>query len=251
MIDLEEKCGLPILLNGEVIKGKEGFELPEPDFRRLEDFRKVLMPGSELAGPEIAYSMFRGVGFPEGLKKLGERNLRYDITVALDGTIGQEYIKTVGHYHPFKVRTKVTFPEIYEVIFGKAHYLIQKVEDAKVVDYKIIEANPGDKVLIPPGYGHITINPGTETLVMANVTDSTFKSIYKPLEKLSGGCIYELLGGEFVKNKNYEIPFEPKISQPEEFQSKFDIDSAKPLYQQVVENPEKFDLLVNPEKYFQ
>src|SRR3990172_10817833 len=178
MIDLGKKSGLPIILDGEIIKPKGEFELPVPNFRKLEEMKSVIMPGSELTGPEICYTMFRGVSRQEDKKIFEKYNLRYDITVILAGTIGKEFIKTVGHYHSKKEGTDIFYPEIYEVISGKAHYLFQRVEDDKVLDVKIIEANEGDKVIIPPGYGHITINPGVETLVEADIQSLSIRSNY-------------------------------------------------------------------------
>ncbi|MGQ9718463.1 MAG: glucose-6-phosphate isomerase family protein [Nitrososphaerales archaeon] len=36
--------------------------------------------------------------------------MRYDITVLESGKIGQEFVKMIGHYHPFKPGTKVNTP---------------------------------------------------------------------------------------------------------------------------------------------
>ena len=74
MIDLEKESGLPIILDGKIIKPKEGFELPIPAFRKLEEMKSVIMPGSELTGPEICYTMFRGVSRQED-KKIFEKYL--------------------------------------------------------------------------------------------------------------------------------------------------------------------------------
>ncbi|PIZ00225.1 glucose-6-phosphate isomerase [bacterium (Candidatus Howlettbacteria) CG_4_10_14_0_8_um_filter_40_9] len=251
MIDLDKQSGLPIILDGEIIKPKEGFELPAPAFRKLEDFSKVLKEGSELTGPEIAYSMFRGVVKDNDKDLFAKNNLRYDITVVLSGAIGDEFIKTVGHYHSIKGGTEVYYPEIYEVIYGCANYLFQKVEGGKVLDVKIIEAKEGDKVIIPPGYGHVTINPDAETLVMANITESNFKSVYEGFEKLNGACFYELGTGEWVNNENYENVFEPILIKAENAEDVFGVGNDIPLYTDFINDPEKYDFLANPEKYLE
>jgi len=54
----------------------------------------------------------------------------------------------------------------------------------------------GDTVFIPPGYGHVTINPSDHrTLVMANVVSNAFSSEYRHYEEMCGGVYYGLSGG--------------------------------------------------------
>jgi glucose-6-phosphate isomerase len=67
--------------------------------RKLEDASQVLQyPGDE--GPEVLYAMYRGTGLEKDQWALTTAGLRYDVTVIFPGTIGSEYVKTVGHYHP-------------------------------------------------------------------------------------------------------------------------------------------------------
>jgi len=255
MIDLEKKSGLPIVLDDEIIIPKNNFRLPIPAFRKLDDFTAVLKEGSELTGPVIAYTMFRGVLQEENMETFEKKSLRYDITVIPAGRIGDEFIKTVGHNHPKKEGTEVTYPEIYEVIYGKAHFLFQKTSSsvipakAGIQDVKIIEAVAGDKVVVPADYGHVTINPGNETLVLANITESTFKSGYEDYQNKKGACFYELADGKWEKNPNYENTFEPNILNAKELNDAFDVQNGIPLYIDFIQNSEKYDFLANPEKY--
>jgi hypothetical protein len=46
------------------------------------------------------------------------------------------------------------------VLEGDAHYLLQRAQNEERVDEAIlVKATRGDKVIIPPNYGHVTINP--------------------------------------------------------------------------------------------
>ncbi len=52
------------------------------------------------------------------------------------------------------------YPELYEVLKGDANYLLQRAQNEERVDEVIlVKATRGDKVIIPPNYGHVTINP--------------------------------------------------------------------------------------------
>jgi len=45
----------------------------------------------------------------------------------------------------------------------------------------------GERIFIPPGYGHVTINPSDHrTLVMANVVSNAFLSEYRHYDEMCG-----------------------------------------------------------------
>ncbi|HHX75375.1 MAG TPA: glucose-6-phosphate isomerase [Firmicutes bacterium] len=197
--------------------------------------------------------MYRGVSREEDRELLAAHGLRYDVTVIRPGRIGREYIKTAGHYHPVKPGTDTTYPEVYEVLAGRAHYLLQTEPDEEGVDAIIIEAVPGDKVLIPPGYGHITINPGTEPLIMSNWVAAGFASVYGPIKELRGGAYFEVAAeGEdeqFLVNPNYQ-PTPRLAMRPVEDWPDFGLIAGKPMYLAFLADPGKFAFLTHPEDYF-
>jgi len=69
---------------------------------------------------------------------------------------------------------------------------------------------------MPPGYGHVTINPGRKELKMSNLVSSKFASIYQPYKDRHGGAYYELETG-FVENKNYGKPPELRITEAKRY----------------------------------
>jgi glucose-6-phosphate isomerase len=71
-------------------------------------------------------------------------------------------------------------------------------------DVVIISARAGDLVVIPPDYGHISINPSPETtLVMANIVSTAFQSEYGEYEKYHGAAYYVMGSGKIQKNSSY------------------------------------------------
>ncbi|MDD1660957.1 MAG: glucose-6-phosphate isomerase [Methanomicrobiales archaeon] len=173
--------------------------LPAPRARTIEEIRGVLRDPSCECG-EPLYFMYRDLSkTPEDGRWLRENGLRYDVTVIPARILCGEYVKTKGHHHPENGKG-VPYPEIYEVLEGKAHYLIQT---RSADDVRLVIAGPGDHVLIPPGYGHVTINPGKATLVMANIVSTRFDSDYSDYERLRGAAYFELAGGRLVKNPWY------------------------------------------------
>lgn len=164
-----------------------------PDIRRLYDMKEVIYDKEFLENAENIelYYMYRGVFLDETDKKtMEENNLRYDITIIPPMKIGKEFVKTAGHYHPFIPGTNVTYPEVYEVLEGEAHYLLQKKENDKITDVVLVSAGKNEKVIIPPGYGHVTINPSKNVLKMANWVASGFLSRYEHIKKNAGCWIF-------------------------------------------------------------
>lgn len=253
MYDLEKTSGLPLRADGEgnLIFGG-GLLAVTPDIRYRQDMQEVLCE-SEALGPEELYYMYRGVCRDTDRELLRKYGLRYDVTVLRPGTVGDEYIKTAGHYHPLKPGTEFTYPEVYEVLSGRAHYLLQTEQDEDGVETVLVEATAGDKVLIPPGYGHITINPGPGFLVMSNWVAEGFASVYGPIKELGGGAYFELVSdgeeGLFVVNPRYQPT--PRLSARQVIDlPEYGLVSGRPMYLAFLEAPEKFTYLTNPEHYF-
>ena len=155
--------------------------------RTHEKMQEVLMQ-PEASGPAIHYYMIRG-----GSNK---RN----ITVWEAGTVGNEYIKTYGHYHLGNL------DETYWIVQGEGIALLQKrvEEDGealadKVEEFKAIRVKAGDSIYMPQGYGHLVVNTGTEWLV--TVDDSPVEGTadsasmpghadYEPVKRMRGFAYY-------------------------------------------------------------
>ncbi len=256
MISLEKQSGLPLAFDRErkhKLIFKEGITAVEPDIRTRDQMDEVLFEPDE-EGPRELYYMFRGVALEEDRERLSESGLRYDITFIRPGSIGREHLKTAGHYHPEKPGTHLTYPEVYEVIYGRAHYLLQKPREGNFGDMEsviLIAAKPGDKVLIPPGFGHITINPGEDPLIMSNFVEKSFSSVYEPIRERGGGAYFELKGEEgteFMGNSSYEhLP--PLRRCPVVSSTRLNLHRGLPLYSVFQEDPTFFSYLVYPEKF--
>jgi glucose-6-phosphate isomerase len=195
------------------------------------------------------YYMFRDVSKnEEDKKRIKERELRYDITIIPPNTLGAEFVKTAGHYHPLLPGSQMTYPEMYEVLEGEAHYLLQRREEErgteKITDVIVVKAKEGDKVIIPPNYGHVTINPSETTLKMANWVARVFSSIYEPMRVKGGAAYFELTNGEFIKNEKYGAVPDIRFLKPEDTwikQIKLNYEVA--MYE-LLQEPEKLQFLI-------
>ena len=209
--------------------------------RTIKDLSPVLFqpqPGDE----KVVYEVRRG-------EPLDNPKIRYDQTTIFPGKIGRELPKTFGHYHPKK------FPEIFEVISGQAWWLLQRPQrqNPKAIDeIYLVAALAGEKAMMLPGFGFISINPGKKKLIMANWVSSEFENDYETYENLRGAAYYLLEGPdgksvEFEKNSYYEKVPEIIKLRPKEI-PELGILKSQPLYE-MIKTPEKLEFLTHPEKY--
>jgi len=178
-----------------------------PSLRLRGEMAAVEMEPERVAAAQAripVYFMYRGLARSHDASLFEENKVRFDVTVIPPGRLGPEFVKTAGHYHP-EAEPGLTYPELYEVLLGTAQFLLQKPEDTAMADVILAQADAGDKLLIPPNYGHVTINPGTEPLVMANLVSSSFESLYEPYKARHGAAYYELAEGRFVPNPRYGL----------------------------------------------
>lgn len=211
-----------------------------PDIRKLFDIWEVVYDKKwvERQRNIELYYMYRNVAKVEDQKKIENLGLRYDVTVIPPLMMGCEFVKTAGHYHPLATKN-LSYPEIYQVLQGEATFLIQRVEGKEVKEVYYSECKEGEIFIIPPNFGHVTINPSKERLVIANWVSSNFKSVYEPFKRMEGAC-YFLLKNGWKKNENYRnVPRLRKKNGKRE----------EDIYGWINEES-KLDFLNNPEEFF-
>lgn len=233
---------------------KFGDNVTVADVRRLHDMEDVIFDKEWFENTEERnkdmYYMFRDLAKNTAdLEKIKANHLRYDITVIPPGMLGSEYTKTVGHYHPNVPGTDISYPEMYQVLEGTATYLLQKVEHGEediVLDAVVIKAEKGDLVIVPPGYGHVTINASKGTLKMANWVCRDFSSIYEPIKRLFGAS-YFLLKDGFAKNPLYKNVPPIRYLMPLPYND-LNLDSGEDMYE-LIRDVEKLRFLTAPQDF--
>ncbi|BCX15930.1 MAG: glucose-6-phosphate isomerase [Candidatus Parcubacteria bacterium] len=233
MIDLKKISTLPLKLkrNRLVVNGRL---VSQPSFEK-KDYQtyKNFFQNQSLEKNRDLYYIYRNLALLKDIPLFQKFGLRYDLTVILAGKIGQEPIRTIGHFH------KKNLAEIYQVIYGEALFYLQDKKNQKAY---LIRKKEGEKIFIPANLGHITINPQKrKVLVIANIF-SNFPSAadYSFFEKNHGPAWYLLInknGFKLEKNPAYKnfpqvfkkLPFQPSIAS-----------GKKPIYQEFIKNPKKF-----------
>ncbi|MBI4050498.1 MAG: glucose-6-phosphate isomerase [Candidatus Doudnabacteria bacterium] len=263
MLNLEKTSGLPIEIREDysLVFGKA---LPpvKPQIRDFTSMKNYLQNPLSSYWRKDVYHMYRDVALPEHKDLIHEAGLEYDITIIPPGRIGDELVKTIGHYHPYKRGLQIRYPEVYEVIHGKAFLLLQSASPDldRLEDVYLVEASRGEKIVIPPGFGHVSVNPSDDVLVLSNWQPLGNKGIYEPYEAHNGGAYYVIrqehlsVGGkmqaefEFAPNLSYNLVPPLRKVQAREL-PQYDLRSALPMYFTGTQNLKSLDFVINPENY--
>lgn len=202
--------------------------------------KPVLFEPSAAKTDGIFYTVYRN------LETIGGK-LRYDVTEMPQNKIAGEFAKTFGHYH------QEPYPELYEVLEGRAYFLLQKHErdPGDIKEAYAVEADAGEKAIMPPGFGHLSINIGSGKLALGNWI-GLVEYDYETIKKFHGGCYYVLYRGqtiEFEKNPNYKsVPELKKLKLRDLPELGIKNDKAHPILD-LKNSLEKLEWLVKPEKY--
>jgi len=221
--------------------------------------RGLLADETDLPEQELFYDVYRGIAYPGDEELLSHNDYRYDITIIMPGLINGECKKTSGHYHGWNEKKTNTYAEVYEVIKGTALYILQKSSnfdaenpaDVKVDDIILATVHEGETIIIPPNYGHNSINIGEGPLVFSNLAYVPCPVNYDPVRHFHGM-------GYYVKKKD-GVPYcevngryaalpAPKFATVRENEH-LGIKFGLPVYESYQKNPEAFDFLKNPDPY--
>lgn len=154
--------------------------------RTHADMEPVLMDAAA-GGPGTFYYMLRGG------KELG------NVTILEPGNAGSEYIKTLGHYHPYD------FLETYHVIEGSGIMLLQKRKIGEdgipmndcVEAFRVVHLAAGDALELPLHFGHVLVNVGSGFLITKDDSPSDAATVavkphadYAPITAMHGLAYY-------------------------------------------------------------
>ena len=217
MIELSEFAGFPVSLDPAslTLAFGPGIVTAPVIVRRLDEVRSLLRD-PQSAGPDHLYTIYMGVEVAERAETLRSLGLGYGAVVYNHGSLGGEALRSQGHVHSAREATGVVYSEIYEFWHGRGLVYMQDRATADVTDVIAIEASAGDKVVIPPGWAHATVNVGDEPMAFGAVYALEAQLLYQPLRQLQGTAHYVLADGTFEPNPRYRGAPPPRRQPPHE-----------------------------------
>ncbi len=227
--------------------------------KAVEKMQGLLANEENLPLDEMFYDVYRGIAFPKDEELLNKDNYRYDITIIMPGQINGECKKTSGHYHGWNPQKTNTYAEVYEVIKGTALYILQKSDnfdaenpaDVRVYDLIFATVHEGETILIPPNYGHCSVNIGEGPLVFSNLAYVPCPVHYGPVKHFHGMSFYVMKKDNEIRleaNGRYVDVPAPKFATVKENPG-LGIKFGVPVYESYMKNPEAFKFLGDPDPY--
>lgn len=205
---LRAACGLPVSFDSDTCELTLGEELNRPACctRKLHDLDAVWANPVE-DEDRVIYLYTGGLHRKDDESAWAAANVIYGIVIFTPGVFGGEYVKSSGQYHPPIPPGNMAVPEIYTVLSGTGHFLLQKARPPydTIKDVVMVEVQAGETFVVPPGYGHLQINPSPKPLVFSYAVMGGMNGQYDPFKARRGAVYYEMAGGQdrFVFNRRY------------------------------------------------
>ncbi len=260
MKEILRNSGLPIIRETEtdILSFEKGLTCGGYGRKTASQMSGLLCEYSEGSAETTVYDVYRDIVFEKDREVFSKNKYRYDITCIMPGCVGNERKKTSGHYHCFNPEHTNTYAEVYEVLYGTAMFILQRSDNfenadeaLRLEDVILVKVHEGETLLVPPNYGHCSVNIGTGPMIFSNLAYVPCGIDYAPVKKHSGMVVYGMdhFGAlDLVKNPNYKDIPEIRFAVPTE-NPKLGITFGKPVYSSYLENPAAFDFLGNIDPY--
>ena len=207
-VDSSAACGLPVSFDADTCELSLGAELNSPSYciRTFQDLAAV-WANPVNCGDRVAYRYTGGLHLKGEDAAWKAANVIYGIVAFGPGTQGGEYVKSSGQYHPPCPPSNRATPEIYTVLSGVGHFLLQKASPPynTIEDVVLVDVGAGESFVVPPDYGHLQINPGPEPLVFSYAVMDGMKGVYDPFKERGGAMYFEMADerNRYVFNPRY------------------------------------------------
>lgn len=193
-IDLSVVAGLPLLFdtNALSVSVDSGLRL-DRQARRVAQMQAVLFEPQARSLDEAVYWIGRIYDETSAQPLLGQHHLAFAYVLVPPQRVGREYAKTQGHYHPAMPGSRMSYPEVYTHFHGQLYLLMQRRADGqagRLDDCVLIDMQPGQSIMVPPGYAHILINPSDRPALMAGLYCPDFVADYDPIRRHAGAAYY-------------------------------------------------------------
>ena len=226
----------------------EGIFGPEAERRALDAIRPSLLD-PDCEGPETVYAIAMDVGKEAHRQQLRDRMLLFGVVTYAAGTLGREPIRSQGHIHRVSAHSGWSPPEVYEIWTGSAFIYMQETAQDDPGRCYAVRADPGDAVVVPPGWAHATISANPEApLTFGAWCDREYGFEYADVRRRKGLAWYPLVeqGSEmkWMRNDRYAAS-ELIVKSPGDY-AMLGIRKGVPVYGQFEADPACFQWVSRP-----
>jgi len=253
LLDLEPLSGLPVRIDPDSCEFLLGTELNKPSFcsRTLHELDPVW--ANRVDGEDRVIYRYTSPLWRAGDERTCKQTrVGYGIVYFPPGVFAGEYVKSSGQYHAIAPGQTMATPEIYTVLVGCGHFMLQRSAPPyrEILDPVLVEVNAGETLVVPPDYGHLQINPSAGPLVFSYTVMHPLVSNYEPYRQRRGAIYYEMADGRerFVFNSRYPKRVPLRVLEASHLRQLSFLD-GKPDYHVIRECLPRLGFLTCPEEF--
>lgn len=221
---------------------------PKPEYRSLNAIRASLRD-PDCAGPDPVYAIAMDVGRKDDLPELKRRMLLFGIVMYASGRLGNEPVRSQGHVHAISPHCGWSTPELFEIWQGRAIVYGQEKSGNDPGRCVAIEAGPGDRVVMPPGWAHYVVSADSNSkLIFGAWCDRQYGFDYTQMRAHHGLAWFPLFASnetiEWKQNPNYstsDLENRKARAYPE-----LRLSSDVPIYEYLRQDPESIQWVSDP-----
>ena len=224
---------------------------PKPEYRSLDSIRQSLR-NPNCSGPNPVYAIAMDVGRLEDREEVRKRMLLFGVVMYARGRLGDSPVRSQGHLHAVAPHCGWSTPELFEIWEGRAIVYGQEKPGDHPGRCVAVEAGPGERVVMPPGWSHFVANAETaSSLIFGAWCDRQYGFEYAQMRAHHGLAWYPLM------SETGEIRWEPNpaygVSQLERKQARdypeLGLPSESPIYPLLRGSPKAIEWVSQPERF--
>lgn len=226
--------------------GEETFG-PMPELRSLDAIRKSLLD-PDCNGPDPVYAIAMDVGKIKHRTLLCEKMLLYGVVTYAAGKLGNEPVRSQGHIHAVSAHSGWSPPELYEIWSGRAIVYMQESAGDDPGRCFAVSVEPGEIVLVPPGWAHCTISAASDRpLTFGAWCDREYGFEYDGVRSHHGLAWYPVWEKGVIKwHKNPRYHESRLVEKKPENYEPLGIQKGIPIYTQFERNPDAVQFISDP-----
>ena len=223
---------------------------PDPEYRSLDAIRASLRDPN-CAGPDPVYSIAMDVGRLEDRDELKKRMLLFGIVIYAGGKLGDEPVRSQGHVHAVSPHCGWSTPELFEIWQGRAVIFGQEKSGDDPGRCMAIEARPGERVVMPPGWAHYVANADPNSkLVFGAWCDRQYGFDYTQMRAHHGLAWFPLIAvdGSLTWERNPNYSASNLQHRKARAYLELGLSSEMSIYEHLRRNPESIQWVSAPAK---
>ncbi len=221
---------------------------PKPEYRSLDSIRPSLQDPN-CAGPDPVYAIVMDVGRHDDREQLQRRMLLFGVVMYARGRLGNGPVRSQGHVHTVAPHCGWSTPELFEIWEGRAIVYGQEKSGDDPGRCIAVEAGPGERVVMPPGWSHYVANASLDSeLVFGAWCDRQYGFDYTQMRAHHGLAWFPLLPDDGIivweRNSNY-LPSQLKRRKARNY-TELGIAPTFSIYEHVRRAPDSIQWVSDP-----